>query len=163
MHFHYQNHSNIFCNREENVTCFSKTKYDIDQVVGTQWTWPLRPWVVGIKAWDRSAREVLGFWLRSFQLFHYLSWIMALSRWRGLHSSIKPWTMPCRATQDGWVIVKSSDKMRSTRGGNGKPLQCFCWENTMNGMKRQKDRTLEREPSGWKESSMLLGKSREHH
>ena len=29
--------------------------------------------------------------------------------------------MPYRATQNGWVKVKSSDKMWSTGGGNGKP------------------------------------------
>ena len=50
--------------------------------------------------------------------------------------------MPCRATQEGWVTVESSDKMWSTREGNGKPLQYSCLENPMNSMKRQKDRTL---------------------
>ena len=30
--------------------------------------------------------------------------------------------MPFRATQDGWVMVESSDKMLSTGVGNGKPL-----------------------------------------
>ena len=53
--------------------------------------------------------------------------------------------MPCRATQDRWVMVKSSDKMWSTGEGNGKPLQYSCLENTMNGMKRQKDRILKDE------------------
>ena len=53
--------------------------------------------------------------------------------------------MPCRATQDGWVMVKSSDKMRSTREGNGKPLQYSCLENPMNSMKTQKDMTLKGE------------------
>ena len=68
--------------------------------------------------------------------------------------------MPCSVTKDGQVTVKSSDKMWSTRGGNGKPLQWSCQENTMNNMKMQKDMTLEDEPPGWKVSSMLLGKSR---
>ena len=54
--------------------------------------------------------------------------------------------MPCRATQDGWVMVESSDKTWSTREGNGKPLQYSCLENPMNSMKRQKDRTLKDEP-----------------
>ena len=49
--------------------------------------------------------------------------------------------MPCRATQDGWVMVESSDKMWSTGQGNGKPLQQSCLENPRNSMKRQKDRT----------------------
>jgi len=50
--------------------------------------------------------------------------------------------MPCRATQDGQVMVESSDEMWSTGEGNGKPLQYSCLENPMNNMKRQKDRTL---------------------
>ena len=53
--------------------------------------------------------------------------------------------MPCGATQDGLVMVESSDKMRSTGGGNVKPLQYFCLGNPMNSMKRQKDRTLKDE------------------
>ena len=53
--------------------------------------------------------------------------------------------MPCRATQDRWVMVESLDKMWPTREGNGKPLQCSCLENPMNSMKRQKDRTLKDE------------------
>ena len=50
--------------------------------------------------------------------------------------------MPCRATQDRWVMVESSDKTWSTGEGNGKPLQHSCHENPMNNMKRQKDLTL---------------------
>ena len=53
--------------------------------------------------------------------------------------------MPCRATQDEWLMVESSDKMWSTGEGNGKPLQHSCLENSMNSMKRQKDRTLKDE------------------
>ena len=53
--------------------------------------------------------------------------------------------MPCRATQDGWVMVEISDKMWSTGERNGKPLQYSCLENPMNSMKRQKDRTLKDE------------------
>ena len=53
--------------------------------------------------------------------------------------------MLCGATQDGWVMVKSSDKMRSTGEGNGKPLQYSCLENPMNSMKRQNDRMLKEE------------------
>ena len=53
--------------------------------------------------------------------------------------------MPCKATQDRWVMVKSSDKMWSTGEGNGKPLQYSCLENPINTMKRQKDRTLKEE------------------
>ena len=53
--------------------------------------------------------------------------------------------MPCRATQDGQVMVESSDKMWSTGEGNGKPLQYSCLENPMNSMKREKDITLKDE------------------
>ena len=53
--------------------------------------------------------------------------------------------MPCRATQDGHVMVESSDKTWSTGERNGKPLQYSCDENFMDSMKRQKDRTLKDE------------------
>ena len=49
------------------------------------------------------------------------------------------------ATQDGWVMVERSDKMWSTGEGNGEPLQYFCLENPMNGMKRQNERILKEE------------------
>ena len=42
-------------------------------------------------------------------------------------------------------MVESSDKMWSTGEGNGKPFQYSCLENTMNSMKKQKDRTLKDE------------------
>ena len=50
-----------------------------------------------------------------------------------------------RATQDGWVMVESSDTTWSTGKGNGRPLQYSCLENLMNSMKRQKDMTLKDE------------------
>ena len=53
--------------------------------------------------------------------------------------------MPCKATQNGRVMVESSDKMWSTGEGNSKPLHYSCLENPMNSMKRQKDRTLKDE------------------
>ena len=53
--------------------------------------------------------------------------------------------MPCRGTQDRWVMVESSVKTWSTGEGNGKPLQYSCLENPMNSMKRQEDRTLKDE------------------
>ena len=62
-----------------------------------------------------------------------------------LSNSGKLWTMPCRATQDGWVMVESSDKTWSIEEGNGKPLQYFGLENPMKSMERQKDRTLKDE------------------
>ena len=62
-----------------------------------------------------------------------------------LSNSVKLWAMPCRATQDRQVMMERSDKMWSTREGNGKPLQYSCLENPMNSMKRQKERTLNSE------------------
>ena len=53
--------------------------------------------------------------------------------------------MPCGATQDRWVTVERSDRMWSPGEGNGKPLQYSCFENPMDSMKRQKDRTLKYE------------------
>ena len=50
-----------------------------------------------------------------------------------------------RATQDGQVMVKRSDRMWSAGEGNGKPLQYSCLENPMNSMKRQNDRILKEE------------------
>ena len=50
--------------------------------------------------------------------------------------------MPCRATQDGLVMVESSNKIWSTGEGNGKPLQYSCLENPINSKKRQKGMTL---------------------
>ena len=45
-------------------------------------------------------------------------------------------------TQDAQVMVERSDRIWSTGEGNGKPLQYSCLENSLNSMKRQKDRTL---------------------
>ena len=56
--------------------------------------------------------------------------------------------MPCRATQDGLVMVEIYDKTWSTGERNGKSLQYSCLENPMDSMKRQKDRTLKDELPG---------------
>ena len=53
--------------------------------------------------------------------------------------------MPCRAIQDGWGMVKSTDKIWSTGEENDKPLQYSGLENLMNSLKRQKGRTLKGE------------------
>ena len=73
------------------------------------------------------------------KLINLITWTTALS------NSMKLWAMPCRATQDRWVMVESSDKTWSTGEGNGKPLQYSCLENPMNSMKRQKYRILKDE------------------
>ena len=53
--------------------------------------------------------------------------------------------MLCRATQDGRVMAESSDKMWFIGEENDKPLQHSYLENTMNGMKREKDILLKDE------------------
>ena len=60
----------------------------------------------------------------------------------------------CGATQDGRVIVETSDRTWSTGEGNSKPLQYSCLENPMNSMKRQNDRIL-------KEKLLSLGELQE--
>ena len=62
-----------------------------------------------------------------------------------LFNSMKLWAIPCRATQDKWVMEENYDKMWSTGEGNGKPLQYSCLGNPMKSMKRQIDRTLKDE------------------
>ena len=49
------------------------------------------------------------------------------------------------ATQDRWAMVERSDRMWTTREGNGKPLQYSCLENPMNSMKRQNHRIQKEE------------------
>ena len=73
------------------------------------------------------------------KLTNLITWTTALS------NSMKLGVMPFRATKDGQVMVKSSDKTWSPGEGNGKPLQYSCLENPMNSMKRQKNRTLKDE------------------
>ena len=75
-------------------------------------------------------------------------------------NSLKLWVMFCRATYDRWVIVKSSDKMGSTREGNGNPFQYSCCENPINSMKRQKDICQKLSSRGWKVSSTLQEEQR---
>ena len=53
------------------------------------------------------------------------------------------------ATQGGRVMVERSDRMWSSGEGNGKPLQYSCLENSMNNMKREKDRILKEELPRW--------------
>ena len=77
------------------------------------------------------------------KLTSLITWTTALS------NSMKLWAMLCRATQDGWVMVESSDKRWSTGEGKGKPLQYSCLENPMNCMKRQKDRHWKMNSPGW--------------
>ena len=63
--------------------------------------------------------------------------------WAALHdmsNSMRLWAALCRATQDGQLMGKSSDKTWSPGDGNGKPPQCSCLENPMNSRKMYCDR-----------------------
>ena len=53
-------------------------------------------------------------------------------------------------------MVERSDRMWSTREGNGKPIQYSCLENPMNSMKRQNDRILKEELPRSVGAQMLL-------
>ena len=89
----------------------------------------LREGIRGQTDWNHNHRK----------LIKLITWTTALS------NLIKLWAMLCRATKNGRVMVKSSDKTWSTGEGNGKPLHYSCLENPMSSMKRQKDRTLKDE------------------
>ena len=54
-------------------------------------------------------------------------------------------------------MVESSDKMWSAGEGNGKPLQYSCLENSVNSIKRQKDRTLKDELPRWVGAQYAFG------
>ena len=44
---------------------------------------------------------------------------------KALCNLMQLWAMPCRATQDRWVMVEGSNRTWSTGEGNGEPLQHF--------------------------------------
>ena len=67
------------------------------------------------------------------------TWVTTLS------NSTELWAMPCKATQEGWVMVETSGKMLFTGERKCKPLQHSCLENPMNSKKRQKYMTLKDE------------------
>ena len=69
-----------------------------------------------------------------------ITWIRALCNLMRLRHVIQ-------GIQEGWVIMESSKKTWSTTEGNGKPLKYPCLPNLLNSMKREKDMTLEDEPS----------------
>ena len=50
-------------------------------------------------------------------------------------------------TEGSGVMVESSDRMRSTGEGNGKPLRHSCLENPTTSMKTQKDMIMKDELS----------------
>ena len=112
--------------------------------------------------WKSIYNEML--WSHKIRKHYPLHGLHTALLWqRGFCNSVKLWAMPCRATQDRQVIVKSSEKTWSSGEGNGKPLQYSCRENLMNNMKRQKDMTTgrwaPRSESVWCFQLLLLGKS----
>ena len=74
------------------------------------------------------SRLVITFLPRSKCLL--ISWLQSpfavILETTALSNSMKLWAMPCRAAQEGRVMVESSDKMWSTGEGNSKPLQYSC-------------------------------------
>ena len=68
-----------------------------------------------------------------------------------LSNSMKLWAMPCRATQDGWDMVESSDKnVVHWRREWQTTSVLLPWD-----MKRQKDMTLKNKPSPQKKKDKL--------
>ena len=66
----------------------------------------------------------------------------------------------CRATQDGQVVLKCSDRRGFTGVRNESPHWYSCLENPMDSMKRQKDMSLEDEPSRSEGIQYATGKER---
>ena len=89
-----------------------------------------------------------------------LSRITNLLWWRALSNSMKLWVISHRVPQNGQVIVKSSDKMWSTGGGNGKPLWYSYHENPWIVWKGKKIWHQKMSSPSQKVCNMLLGKSR---
>ena len=82
----------------------------------------LRELVMNREAWRAAIHGVAKSWTRLSDWTEWLNW-----------------------TEDRQIMVERSDRMRSTAEGNRKPLQYSCFENLMNSIKRQKDRTLKDE------------------
>ena len=72
------------------------------------------------------------------KLTNLITWTTALS------NSMKLRAKSCRVTEDGQVMVVSSDKTWSTGEGNGKPFQYSCLENPMNSIEKGKREFTER-------------------
>ena len=52
--------------------------------------------------------------------------------------------MTCKATQDRWLMVESSDKTWSTGEANGKPFQQYCLEKPHEQYENEKRYDTER-------------------
>ena len=69
--------------------------------------------------------------------------ILYTRKWRSSKSHSKEWNQDLSRAKV--ILVEGSDRMWSTREGNGKPPQYSCLENPMNSVKRQNDRILKEE------------------
>ena len=86
--------------------------------------------------------------------------IIALSLWRDLHNSMKLWAMPCRATQNGKVIVKKCDKIWSIGGGMGNYSNILAERTPWTVWKDKKYRTLENEHPRKEDIQIATGEER---
>ena len=112
--------------------------------------------------WKSIYNEML--WSHKIRKHYPLHGLHTALLWpRGFCNSVKLWAMPCRATQDRQVIVKSSDKTWSSGGGNGKPLQYSCYKNPWTVWKGKKIWHWKMNSPGWEMSSMLLGRTEGNH
>ena len=93
---------------------------------GSGWGIHVNPWLIHVSVWQKTLQYCKVISLQLIKINEKKNYEL----------------LPCRATQDRWVMVESSEKMWSTGEGNGKPLQYSFLENPMNSMKRLKDRTL---------------------
>ena len=82
-------------------------------------------------------------------------WSLVPLPFQTLSNLMKLWSVLCRATQEGQVMVENSDKMWSTGEGNDKPLQHSCPENPMNSMKDELPRLVAQYATGdqWRNNS----------
>ena len=146
---------------------YSAVKSDIlilpvyDKNINKTWTLKILHWVNKASHKSHILCESIHMKVQNREIYRHgsPSWITALSWKRGLSNSMKLWTMPCRATQDGQVIAESSNKMWSAGGGNGKPPQYSCCKNLTDCIKGQKYMTLKDESHRSEMPNMLLGKS----
>ena len=95
---------------------------------------------------------------------HESEWIPGVGEGQGGLACCNSWgrkelamTERLNWTEDGWVIVESSDKMWSTGERNGKLLQYSSLENPMNSIKKKSTEQVKREVNFDKEN--LIGLS----
>ena len=121
-------------------------------------------WNINVK-WDSTlSPSSVGTWLQVAKpppvINMWVCFSTALSQWRGLCNSIKLWAMPCRATQDGWVIADSSDKTWFMEGWQATPVY-LPWEPHELYLKRYD--TKRWVPQVWKCPICYWGGAEENH